>query len=101
MIPTTPSSPPLNQSSLAGSSCSIATRLSPRPPVLMTTMSGVRISAKIISVACTVSVQLTARKPPTSVYRIVAAAPYHSACAYGRPNTLSNRRAPATIPLAA
>lgn len=63
-------------------------------------MTGVRISAKIISVACTVSVQLTARKPPTRVYRMVAAAPHHSACAYDRPNTLSNRRAPATIPLA-
>ena len=37
------------------------------PPSDRYTMTGVRISAKSISVACTVSVQLTARKPPMKV----------------------------------
>ncbi|MNC33969.1 hypothetical protein D3C75_823810 [compost metagenome] len=51
------------------------------PPTAKMTMTGVRISAKIIRLACTVSVQLTARNPPIKVYRMVAAAPAHSAVA--------------------
>jgi hypothetical protein len=67
MMPTAPSAPPLNGSSLAGSTERISARLSWRPPVLWITTIGVSTSAKIISEACTVSVQLTARKPPISV----------------------------------
>ena len=37
------------------------------PPTAMMTKTGVRIRAKSIRVACTVSVQLTARKPPKKV----------------------------------
>ena len=45
------------------------------PPIEKITIIGVRISAKIINVACTVSVQLTAKKPPRKVYAMVASAP--------------------------
>ena len=58
---------PRSQSTLAGLACSITARLAAGPPVAITTTIGVSTSAKIISVACTVSVQLTARKPPTIV----------------------------------
>ncbi|MNN51366.1 hypothetical protein D3C81_1659970 [compost metagenome] len=54
-------------SRLAASFSSMAAKVGSTPPVANSTMIGVRISAKIISEACTVSVQLTARKPPTKV----------------------------------
>ncbi|MNE97895.1 hypothetical protein D3C80_1963220 [compost metagenome] len=47
--------------------CLITSSESPKPPTVIITITGVRISAKIIRLACTVSVQLTARKPPTKV----------------------------------
>ena len=65
MMPTTLA--PLKKSRLAGFTCSTSARLSAGPPVPRITNTGVRISAKIIRLACTVSVQLTARKPPTKV----------------------------------
>ena len=37
------------------------------PPKLRYTITGARIRAKIISEACNVSVQLTAKKPPRKV----------------------------------
>ncbi len=58
---------PLSMSKLAASFSSMAAKVGSTPPVANSTMIGVRISAKIISEACTVSVQLTARKPPTKV----------------------------------
>ncbi|MNE86558.1 hypothetical protein D3C80_1836720 [compost metagenome] len=58
---------PLNMSKFAGFCASMARKVVSTPPVEISTMIGVRISAKIISEACTVSVQLTARKPPTKV----------------------------------
>ncbi len=45
----------------------MAVKVGSTPPVASITITGVRISAKIISEACTVSVQLTARKPPMKV----------------------------------
>ena len=69
------------KSKLAGLACSIRIKLVSTPPTEIMTTIGVSIKAKIIKVACTVSVQLTARKPPTKVYAIVAAAPTHRACA--------------------
>ncbi|MNT28633.1 hypothetical protein D3C72_1643330 [compost metagenome] len=58
---------PLSMSKLAGLTASMAAKVVSKPPVEISTITGVRISAKIISEACTVSVQLTARKPPTKV----------------------------------
>jgi hypothetical protein len=72
---------PLKKSILEGSTWAIKIMLESTPPTLSTTATGVRISAKIISVACTVSVQLTARKPPIKVYAMVAPAPSHIALA--------------------
>ena len=40
---------------------------------------GVITKAKIIKVACTASVQLTAKKPPIQTYRIVDTAPTSNA----------------------
>ncbi|MNC74784.1 hypothetical protein D3C75_1262020 [compost metagenome] len=47
--------------------CWITAIESLRPPTDIITITGVRIRAKIIRLACTVSVQLTARNPPTKV----------------------------------
>ncbi|MNL89625.1 hypothetical protein D3C87_2200700 [compost metagenome] len=54
-------------SMLAGLFASITSIEVSMPPTARITNTGVRISAKIIRVACTVSVQLTARKPPIKV----------------------------------
>ncbi|MOA01960.1 hypothetical protein D3C78_1213900 [compost metagenome] len=58
---------PLSMLKLSGFCASIARNVVSTPPVASSTMIGVSNRAKIISVACTVSVQLTARKPPTKV----------------------------------
>ncbi|MNC80080.1 hypothetical protein D3C75_1327490 [compost metagenome] len=58
---------PLSMSKLPASWASMARKVVSMPPVASMTTIGVRIKAKIISVAWTVSVQLTARKPPTKV----------------------------------
>ncbi|MNN18791.1 hypothetical protein D3C76_1754000 [compost metagenome] len=58
---------PLSMSKLPASFSSMAAKVVSKPPVAISTITGVRIRAKIISVAWTVSVQLTARKPPTKV----------------------------------
>ncbi|MNJ70050.1 hypothetical protein D3C77_664650 [compost metagenome] len=55
---------PRNMSKLAGFCASMVAITLPMSPSARMTNSGVTSSAKIISVACTVSVQLTARKPP-------------------------------------
>ena len=52
---------------LAAAAAAMAADTWSAPPTAKYTITGVRISAKIISVACTVSVQLTARKPPIKV----------------------------------
>ncbi|MNP76681.1 hypothetical protein D3C76_1739700 [compost metagenome] len=58
---------PLSMSKLLGSCASMARKVVSTPPVASNTITGVRINAKIIRVACTVSVQLTARNPPIKV----------------------------------
>ncbi|MCY1456126.1 hypothetical protein D9M71_733240 [compost metagenome] len=58
---------PLSMSKLVASCISMAMKVGSTPPVAIITMIGVRIRAKIIRLAWTVSVQLTARKPPTKV----------------------------------
>jgi len=55
---------PRNMSKLAGFCASMVAITVPMSPRARMTNNGVISSAKIISVACTVSVQLTARKPP-------------------------------------
>ncbi|MNR68382.1 hypothetical protein D3C85_1929000 [compost metagenome] len=57
----------MSMSKLVASCSSMAAKVVSAPPVAISTTTGVRIRAKIISVACTVSVQLTARKPPKKV----------------------------------
>ena len=45
----------------------MAAFISAAPPSAKYTITGAKISAKIISEACSVSVQLTAKKPPINV----------------------------------
>ena len=58
---------PCSQSTRVGSAAAIVAQASAGPPAIAITAMGVRINASTISVACTASVQLTARKPPISV----------------------------------
>ncbi len=57
----------LNMSRLLAFCAATCTMAVSMPPTAMMTNTGVRMRAKIIRVACTVSVQLTARKPPKKV----------------------------------
>ena len=57
----------MSMSKLVASFSSMAAKVLSMPPVATSTITGARIRAKIIKVACTVSVQLTARKPPIKV----------------------------------
>ncbi|MNG23711.1 hypothetical protein D3C84_1083480 [compost metagenome] len=57
----------MSMSKLVASCISMAANVMSAPPVAIITAIGVKIRAKIISEACTVSVQLTARNPPIKV----------------------------------
>ncbi len=55
------------QDSFSGASVCTICKACAGPPTASNTNTGVRIKAKIINVACTVSVQETAKKPPMNV----------------------------------
>src|SRR5690606_18561723 len=99
--PTKPSaSPPVptNGSSSAGSRAVMASAADPGPPASSTPIAATSTSATSMSVPCSTSDQLTARKPPKNVYASITIEPQNIASTYAKPNRVSNSRPAATNP---